>query len=61
MKDEPQFERVAQWALPTDPQAFMKWLRVAVPEGTDQERVSKFLTYPAAEHMPTSLREALTD
>ena len=57
LSEEPQFERVPQWALPTDKAGFLAWLNVAVP-GTD--KVSTFLTYPAAEHMPSSLRLELT-
>lgn len=46
-------ERVRQWSLPTEPDAFLAWLRIS---GTPLET---FMTYPAAQDMPASLRKAL--
>ncbi len=52
--------RVHQWNLPTEASAFLAWLRESGVGGrNDDARVTLFLTYPAAEDMPESLRREL--
>jgi hypothetical protein len=52
----------AGWRLPTDPGAFLAMLaRSPLLGRTDAERLRQFLTFPAAQAMPESLRRELTE
>lgn len=55
-----QYEPVERWYWPTDRAGFLAVLRRTPSLGrTDAERVQRFLTFPAARLMPSSLRKAL--
>ncbi len=52
----------AGWQMPTDAAAFLALLaRSPLLGHTNAERVQRFLTFPAAQAMPESLRRELTE
>lgn len=52
--DVPDLRPVDEWNLPLSPEGFRAWLRAA------GLTLDEFLELPAAEHMPSALREDLT-
>lgn len=58
--DELSPRRLHFWSLPTKADVFLAWLRESGVDGeNDQARLRLFVTYPAAEDMPESLRREL--
>lgn len=59
-RDDPEYQTIEQWSLPTEPAAFLAWLRDALPAiPTDSDRLRRFATLPAARFMPLPLAVAL--